>query len=55
LLTSALLHVSLRVRGTAAVAAAHRDAWATLDSARAISEQNPNVRSLELDGKLFDA
>ncbi|KAJ7368526.1 hypothetical protein DFH08DRAFT_831623 [Mycena albidolilacea] len=47
----ALLHVSLRVRGTAA----HRDAWATLDSARTISEQNPNVRSLELDGKLFDA
>ncbi|KAJ7368519.1 hypothetical protein DFH08DRAFT_928661 [Mycena albidolilacea] len=44
----ALLHVSLRVRGTAA-AAAHRDAWAILDSARTISEQNPNVRSLELD------
>ncbi|KAJ7904727.1 hypothetical protein B0H14DRAFT_3122674 [Mycena olivaceomarginata] len=46
----ALLHVSLRVRGTAAAAAAHRDAWATLDGARTISEQNPTVRSLELDG-----
>ncbi|KAJ7498717.1 hypothetical protein FB451DRAFT_7458 [Mycena latifolia] len=46
----ALLHVSLRVRG-----AAHGEAWATVDNARRISEQNPNIRSLELNGTLFDA
>jgi hypothetical protein len=41
----ALLHVSLRVRGD--------DDWATVANARTISEQNPNVRSLELNGTLF--
>ncbi|KAF8195653.1 hypothetical protein K438DRAFT_1934133 [Mycena galopus ATCC 62051] len=45
----ALLHVSLCVRDPAS------DAWATLDNARTISEQNPNVRSFELNGKLFEA
>ncbi|KAJ7721166.1 hypothetical protein DFH07DRAFT_302027 [Mycena maculata] len=42
----ALLHVSLRVRG---------DGCASLDTARTIAERNPNVESLELNGKLFDA
>ncbi|KAJ7178940.1 hypothetical protein C8R46DRAFT_1187447 [Mycena filopes] len=41
-----LVHVSLRVRSAAE---------ATLDDARAIFEQNANVVSLELNGKLFDA
>ncbi|KAJ7781033.1 hypothetical protein B0H16DRAFT_1682601 [Mycena metata] len=41
-----LVHVSLRVRSAVE---------ATFDDARAISEQNPNVVSLELNGKLFDA
>ncbi|KAJ7240349.1 hypothetical protein B0H12DRAFT_1221759 [Mycena haematopus] len=48
----ALLHVSLRVRGAAA---AREDAWASFDNARMIYEQNPNVRSFELNGKLFEA
>ncbi|KAJ6628863.1 hypothetical protein B0H10DRAFT_1940233 [Mycena sp. CBHHK59/15] len=42
----ALLHVSLRVRAA--------DAWATIANAQTISEQSPNVRWLELNGKLFD-
>ncbi|KAJ7044547.1 hypothetical protein C8F04DRAFT_1068703 [Mycena alexandri] len=41
-----LVYVSLRARSAVE---------ATLDNARAISEQNPNVVSLELNGKLFDA
>ncbi|KAJ7228476.1 hypothetical protein GGX14DRAFT_554571 [Mycena pura] len=47
----ALVHVSLRVRGTSND---DSDAWATLDSAQSILEQNPNVQSLELNGRLFD-
>ncbi|KAJ6515677.1 hypothetical protein C8R45DRAFT_215664 [Mycena sanguinolenta] len=48
----ALLHVSLRVRGAAQEA---QDTLATLDNVRVISKQNPNVRSFELNGKLFEA
>ncbi|KAJ6539549.1 hypothetical protein B0H19DRAFT_364272 [Mycena capillaripes] len=51
----ALLHVSLRVRDASAGAGTADDAWASIENARTISEQNPNVRSLELNGKLFDA
>ncbi|KAJ6598844.1 hypothetical protein DFH09DRAFT_16659 [Mycena vulgaris] len=46
----ALVHVSLRVRGPA-----HDAALASIENARVISEQNPNVRSFELNGELFNS
>ncbi|KAJ7683959.1 hypothetical protein B0H17DRAFT_21175 [Mycena rosella] len=46
----ALVHVSLRVRS------APHEGWATPDMARTIlSQQSPTVKSLELNGTLFDA
>ncbi|KAJ6598855.1 hypothetical protein DFH09DRAFT_17046 [Mycena vulgaris] len=46
----ALVHVSLRVRGPKLDAG-----WASIENARKFSEQNPNVKSFELNGKVFDA
>ncbi|KAJ7094573.1 hypothetical protein B0H15DRAFT_128952 [Mycena belliarum] len=44
----AVLHVALRVQD------GRGDAWASIDNARRIARQNPNLASVELNGKLFD-
>ncbi|KAJ7068470.1 hypothetical protein C8F01DRAFT_1118283 [Mycena amicta] len=44
-----LMHVSLRLDVDAS------EDWATIDNARAISEQNPHVKSFDLNGVVFDA